>query len=126
VANVQAQIKRGFLRQLYEACPDAISFRDALLAFQAAGFTAIKSGRLVVSSSGGGFSTSFEIPQGGRQFSQEQVFALSEEFISIFDDNVVADDDAATFAAMMNDERLQAVTSHYHDFSSIRTGANYG
>jgi hypothetical protein len=101
---------------------EAIPLLEALEAFQVGGFGAVKAGRVVVSHSGSGQSTSFELPSVGRGFTQEQIFALSEDFIQIYQDTVAQlapTDDAATFEAMMADDRMAAVTRVYDDWTGL-------
>jgi hypothetical protein len=137
VVYIQSAIKRGFLRQLYAQCADStVYLQDALLAFQASIFTpSFKTGRVVVNTSGGGQSASFNVPQLGGQFSQEQVFALSEELLEVYDTAVAtlaaatpgfnpqADDttsEPAVFNTMLEDDRLQGVRVMHGDFTAIR------
>lgn len=133
---IQAAIKRGFLRQIYEQAKAATAYLgDALLAFQGSVFTpAFKTGRILVNTSGSGQSASFEVPQIGKQYSQDQIFALSEELLEIYSD-AVAQLQAETpsfnptaspanqqtvFDTMMADDRLQGVRTQMGDFTGLR------
>lgn len=82
---LQAAIKKAFLRCIWNSGQNtALTLLDMLTAFQMNGFSAIKTGRLITSTSGGGYSTSFQAPAIAAQFKQEQVFALSEEFFGLY------------------------------------------
>jgi hypothetical protein len=138
VVRIQSEIKRGFLRQIYNnVASTAIYFEDALLAFQSQIFTPnFQRGRIIVSTSGGGQQGSFLVPSIGVQFTQDQVFAMAEEFCQIYTDTVAAlqaetpgfnpkaEDDTSenqVFVAMLLDDRLQGVYREYGDFSMIRS-----
>lgn len=128
MVTIQASIRRGFLRALYRSGALAgASLAETLEAFQVNGFGAVKTGRLVVTYSGSGQSTSFELPSVGRGFTQDQVFGLSEEFLQIYADTVSAlgiipqgtDNDLAIFNAMMADDRMQSITRIRDSFTLL-------
>lgn len=130
---IQSEIKRGFLRQIaYNAKQNAIRLYPALMAYQAQGFAALSGGRLVVSTGGGGFNTSFEIPAIGKQFTQDQVFALSEFLISLYDAavyNILRDDpefnvnyetaDDTILAFMLASDSMQSVRAIGNDYTGL-------
>lgn len=138
MVRIQSEIKRGFLRQIYTGCHDtAVFLEDALVAFQAAIFSPnFQRGRIIVSTSGGGQQGSFTIPNIGQQFSQDQIFALSEELLQIYTDTLAAlvaatptfdprandsgSSEQQMFAAMMLDDRLNAVRREYGDHTLTR------
>lgn len=125
--TISAAIRRGFLRSLWRAGKkSALSLKETLEAFQDSGFAAVRTGRVLVNSSGSGHSASFEIPSMARGFTQEQVFALSELFIQIYQDTVAAlladeeTDVESIFTAMLADDRMQRVTQEHLDSSVLR------
>ena len=129
MAVLQAEIKRGFLRSLARsATKSAVKLSDALAAFQDNGFLALQSGRLLVGSSGGGYSSSFAFPAIGQQFQQDQVFALSEEFLQIYGDVLISlsangnpsPGDDVILNAMLADDRMQAVKEMQGDYWLLR------
>lgn len=127
MAAIQASIRRGFLRSLYnQAVANAASLQEALQGFQDGCFTAVRTGRLIVNSSGTGHSSSFEIPGIVRGFTQDQVFGLSEDFLQIYTDTVAAlsaasadGSDASVFAAMLADDRMQSITRVRDSFTLL-------
>ena len=81
--QIQSVKKCGYLRQLAEgAKATASTFKDALLAAQASVFLpSFKTGRIVVSNSGGGQSGSFQMSGSGNDWTQDNIFGLIEEFL---------------------------------------------
>lgn len=129
---IQVEIKQGFLRQIAEGAKSAqTTLKESLLASQAAVFSPnFQRGRLLVSTSGGGQSGSFEIGVQGKQFTQENVFALFEELLQIRDDTVNAGlaadtgepaDTDALFTQMIADDRLQGIRERGLDVTLIGT-----
>lgn len=127
---IQAVKKRGFLRQIAEGAKSAGStLREALIGSQAQVFSAnFQRGRLLVSTSGSGQSGSFEIGVQGKEFTQDNVFALIEEQIEILDEIVAAglavdSADKADIDALVNvmfqDDRLVGVRSEMTDVTSL-------
>jgi hypothetical protein len=133
VAAIQASIRRGFLRSLYnQSIAQAASLQEALQGYQDSLFAGVKSGRILVNSSGTGSSVSFEIPSTLRGFTQDEVFGFSEELIQIYEDTVAAltaasadGSDPSIFAAMMADDRMQAVTKVHDSFTLIGLANNH-
>ena len=114
----------------YGAIPDKLKVREALLAFQVAIYSpSFKQGRVVASTSGNGQSSSFEIGLQGKEYTQDNVFGLSEEFFDILDDTLentpgLVDDatevgSRAVLAAMKCDDRLQSVNRKGTDFTLL-------
>ena len=137
MVRIQSEIKRGFLRQIYAACaPTATYLGDALVNFQNQIFSPnFQRGRLLLSTSGSGQSGSFVMPNLGAQFTQDQIFAMAEEFCQIYTDVVAAlkaatpgfdpkaDDDTSeptVFNTMLLDDRLQGVRREQGDHTLIR------
>jgi len=129
---IQAIKKRGILRQIVEggAIPGKLKVREALLAFQGAIYSpSFKQGRVVASSSGNGQSASFEIGLQGKEYTQDNVFGLSEELFDILEDTLgnspgLVDDGSeagsrAVLAAMKYDDRLQSVNRKGTDFTLL-------
>jgi hypothetical protein len=128
MAALQAEIKRGVLRTLFrQSQTDVVKLSDSLARFQDSGFDGIKSGRLVITSAGFGRSVGFAPPASWQQFTQEQIFSLSEELLATYDtakSNLAASGNASPtdqqiFDSMMADDRLQTVTSVQKDWSTI-------
>lgn len=132
MALIQAEIKRGFLRSLYRAAcgaaqnPDNVGLlKPALEAFQDSGFAALKSGKLLFATSAAGKNVQFQAPPIGAQFTQEQVFALTEEFLAVYDSALITlsaasinnPTDAQIFQCMLADDRINAVRSYMVDFT---------
>lgn len=127
---IQAVKKRGFLRQTAEGAKRSGStLKESMLAAQAAVFTAnFQRGRLLVSTSGSGQSGSFEIGVQGKEFTQDNVFAMLEELIEIqeyvisqglaVDSDQQADTDALV-QVMFNDDRLQGINTEMGDWTSL-------
>lgn len=131
MAILQAELKRGFLRSLYRAATSAtpaVTLINALNAFQDAQFPLVKSGRLIVSTSGNAHGTSFKIPDSMFQLTQDQVFALSEEFIQTYTDakaNLILNGNATPtdddiFAAMIAADNLQTIREYQNDYTATR------
>jgi hypothetical protein len=127
---IQAVKKRGFLRQIAEGAKrNAATLKESLIAAQAQVFSAnFQRGRLLVSTSGSGQSGSFEIGVQGKEFTQDNVFALFEELIEVLDavvsaglavDSAAPADTDALFAVMCQDDRLVGITSQMTDVTSL-------
>lgn len=127
--------KRGFLRQIAEGAKrSAATLKEALLAAQTGKFTAnFQQGRLLVSTSGSGQSGSFEIGVQGKEWTQDNIFALTEQLLEILEFTVaqeIAIDGPdpgtidALFAAMCANESLQGITEQLGDFSGLNWPAS--
>ena len=148
MAQLRAELKRAFLQSLYDAvqsgtasddlisgdnAPVVVSLEDALKAFQKMGFAALKDGRLSIQSSGFAHSISFSAPQQWRAFSQEEVFAMAQEFREVYNDaklRLIAAGNATPvdlelLQSMMADDRLQSVSSLQRDHTMLRWNARY-
>ena len=81
--RIQSIKKCGFLRQMAQAAVNSAStLYETLLKAQTVHFTnSFSRGKLTVSNSGGGQSGSFEISMPGKEWTQDNVFALIEELI---------------------------------------------
>jgi uncharacterized protein YidB (DUF937 family) len=134
MVRLRSEIKRGFLRSLWRAASvtDGVSLNDVLDGFQNAGFGWVKSGRIVISTAGGGYSSSFNATQAISELSQEEVFAFSEELYTIRDSAVAALTAAGTVpaaqtddlivAAMLLDDRMAGAREEMNDYTSLRFG----
>src|ERR1035437_5317616 len=128
---VQAIKKRGILRQIVEGgIQGKLKVREALLAFQQAIYSpSFKQGRVIMNTSGNGQSASFEIGLQGKEYTQDNVFGVSEEFFDILDTAVANDSmliDAGAEAAPRlfwaprgADDRLQTVNRRSSDFTLL-------
>jgi len=128
VARIIAELKRGALRTLYRQRGDGVALSDALNAFQDTNWLSVSSGRVITAHTSTGKTTQFALPQIWQSFSQEEWFALTEELQQVYSDcktnlinagNPTPTDDQI-FAAMMQDDRLQTITSVQKDFGTMR------
>lgn len=123
MVHIQADKKLAQLRQilLVGAVSASQKVFDALLGFQTqVNEQNFQVGRQYSSTSGNGQSASYSMLNAGSQWTQENVFAMSEEYFRILDDTLVANpsltDDGnpasttAIFNAMRYDDRLRTVT----------------
>lgn len=120
-----------FLRQICEgAIQSSSKIYDALLAFQSQLNTAsFQKGRTLISTSGNGQSAGFEMNLSGREITQDNLAAASEEFFDILEtaltnDSSLTDDgnEASTraiFAAMKCDDRLYGCSRRGSDFTLL-------
>ena len=129
MAQIKAINARGLLDDLaQQAKAGAIDLIDVIRAAKTAVQTnSFRAGRIYVSSSGSGQSHSFQIPQTyTADFSVVQIAAQYQEFVEIYNDNVgwglITDSTAvdADLAVMLNDDRLQTVTTRRLDITGIR------
>ena len=131
MAQIRAIQARGLLNNLARAATAAgATLREALIAAQDAVLTGtFKQGRIFISTSGGGNSSSFLIPNSlTAGFSQERVAEQYQEFLEIYTDAVTAgsitdaSDNATALAVMLADDRLQSVTARGLDLTALRFG----
>jgi len=126
VAQLKAELKRAALSSLYrQAQKTSTALADALANFQDANWQQLKRGKLVIASTGAGDSVTYSIPQVWQSFTQDEFLCLTQELIEVYSSALVtlsaqgnsspSDDDI--FATMLADDRLQSVTSLYHDHS---------
>lgn len=127
---LQAEIRRGFLRQIAQgAINGSATLGDTLLSFQASIYTpSFSKGRLLVSTSGNGQHGSFEMGVHGKQFTQENIFALSEQFLGILQDTLdqnlavdtgIQSDTLNLFKVMCQDDRLVGVRTQQGDYTGL-------
>jgi hypothetical protein len=122
-----------YLRQIAEgAKATASTLKEATLAAQKAVFLpSFKTGRIVVSNSGGGQSGSFQMAGSGNEWTQDNIAGLIEEFLQMIAaaDPVLLPDDgteahtealrAAIAANIMAGNVPQGVTSTMGDFTLL-------
>ncbi len=129
---IQAQLKRAQLRQilLVTATAAASPALDALLSFQTSvNEINFQKGRQYTSTSGSGQSASFAMVGSGSNWTQPNVFMMSEEYFDIYfftlkNNPALVDDGTppntkAIFLAMLDDDRLQTVTRRSSDFTLL-------
>jgi len=119
------------LRQLAEgAKKTASTFYSTLLAFQSAitDQPSFRKGKILVSTSGSGQSSSFQMSAMGQQLIPENWLAMTEEFFDILADTLgsfaLTDDGTSSattniFNAMLQDSRLYGVTATSLDVTLI-------
>jgi hypothetical protein len=145
MAQLRAELKRSFLQSLYDSVVDGTASEDlvsddvsrsvftleaALKAFQRMGFNSLKTGTLIVGSSGYAHETRLATPDIMRSFSQEEIFSLAQEYREVYTEAraalVAAGDasptDAEIFAEMMANDRLQAASFTQTDHTGLRFG----
>lgn len=126
MAQLKAELKQAALQSLYrKAQKNSTALIDALGNFQDANWDQLKRGKTVIASSGAGHSVTFAIPQVWQSFTQDEFLCLTAELINVYNDaritlssngnSTPSDDDI--FNTMLADDRLQSVTSLYHDHS---------
>lgn len=134
MAEIQAEIKRGFLRSLYRQTSESQSLQDVLDAYQTTLFTpSFQSGRMVSATSQAGHNVQFIPPAIGSQFTQDQVFSLSEELEQVYSDAIVnlssagttSPTDSQIFSEMMGDPRLTTITDVQKDYTLLRWPGRY-
>lgn len=134
MVQIQAIKKCGFLRQIVEGAKrTAQTLRVCLVSAQGNIFSPnFQRGRILVSTSGSGQSGSFEIGVVGKEFTQDNVFGMTEEFLQLLDRLIAdgaTDDGQATntdalFAAMIASDGMQGVSQMGSDYTGI--GWPYG
>lgn len=129
MARLRAEIKRGFLRSLWRAASKAggVTVKEMLEGFQDGGFQWIRTGRVVLSTAGGGYSSAFNPVSDTRELTEAEVFAFSEELFSVYaqvlSDNPALspdNDGQAIIDAMLADDRMWGVREVMHDHSLLR------
>jgi hypothetical protein len=122
--------KRGFLDEIANgAKKTASTLEEAIRAVKSAigSQPNFQRGKILVSTSGSGQSGSFEIGMAGKEWTQDNVFAMCQQFLEILKDAVAAgipdaaDSDAidSLYAAMADDDRLRGVRTQMGDFSGL-------
>ncbi len=127
---IQAEIKRALLRNISRnATKSSATLREALEAYQDQSAGAVNTGRIILNTSGGGYSTSLEMSAQWKQLTQEQVTGLTEEYLNVYDDALAAlaisqpsdtSQDASILSTMLLDDRFRGVRSAMGDFTMLR------
>ena len=124
---LRAEKKKFFLRQIVEGSVQSSSkISEALLAFATAiNSGSFRTGKILTSTSGSGQHASFQMDTTGREFTPDNLAAMSEEFFEIYyfqlEQNPTLTDDGtepntrAIFKAMREDDRLYGVTRRGSD-----------
>ena len=128
---ISSQKRKFFLRQIIEGAVAAASnVHDALLSFQTQlNSASFQKGRILISTSGNGQSAGFETNLNGKEITQDNLAAASEEFFEIYyfqlAQNPTLKDDGteastrAIFEAMRQDDRLYGCTRRGSDFTLL-------
>jgi hypothetical protein len=132
MVRLTAEIKRAFLSALYlGGMPTATPLSASLQSFLLTGFSACKTGRLVVSHSGAGKTTVFQVPRVDQYFQEQEILGLAQELIEIYTDAITAiidltvapavpdTSDSNVYAVMLRDDRLQDICKTYPDFTTL-------
>lgn len=130
-ARITAGKKRAYLRQLArEADANAVPLRDMLYSFQEQCLSTVRTGQIVVSTSGGGFSTALKIPGSISQLNEEELLDLSEDLIQTYETAlatlaasnpaVTSPTDAQMLSTMLDSDNLATVRQMQHDITLIR------
>ena len=136
--RIQSIKKRGFLNQVSAgAIAATIPLTDALTQVQSQVFgQSFRQGKIVISQSGSGQSGSYQMSLAGQEWSQDNIFGLTQELIELIpltianallgtppvtmvDDGQKASTQALV-AAMNQDDSLLGVTEQHGDFTSLR------
>jgi hypothetical protein len=130
VAQLQAQLKRGILDELWQiAKVQNITLEDAIRDFKSASWNRIRTGQFVIASAGAGHSVTFASPELFRNLTQDQYMMLGMEFLEVmadaittngFSGDLTSDQQQTVFTTMMADDRLQTVRSHGQDYTTLR------
>lgn len=131
MAILQAEIKRGFLTALARQAGAASTLNDTLTGFQDYCFSPeLKRGRLITASSGNAHHTAFQMAANGFQMTQDQIFALSQEFLEVYSDSlsslqtatppIPTPSDAQILATMLIDDRMTSIRSYQNDYTATR------
>lgn len=130
MVDIRSEIKRGFLRQIAQsAIANSLTLGEAILAAQGAVYTpSFQQGRLLVSTSGSGQSASFEIAVNGKDFTQDTIFAMLEEFLDVltatctqygYSDDANPVNTEIIRAAMCQSDSLRGIRSQMLDVSGL-------
>jgi len=129
VAQLSALLKRSILDEVWNAASDTLTLEDAIRAFKSARWADVQAGRLILSTSGGGYSVSFAGAEAYSRIAPDLFLELGQEFLEIRTDTIAtltaagsATDDEAVFATMLTDERLWGMNQIRPDFSCFNSG----
>lgn len=107
MAQLQAELKRAILDEIWEISADGAVLADVIKAFKSARWDPISSGRLILSTSGNSYSVTFSEDL-QRKLGPDQMFMLGQEFKEAYSDSVdsltqlgTAITDDAVFTLMM-------------------------
>jgi len=118
MAQLSSLLKRGILDELwYSAKSAGVGLEDAIRAFKSSRYEDIKGGHVLLNTSGGGYSASFDF----RGMTPADCFELGQLYVEVLA-TVVADgasDDVAAYSAMLADSRLNGAGATYADFSNF-------
>lgn len=124
MAQLSGLLKRGILDSLWTSLPGGVSLEDAIRAFKNARWSDVQGGRLILSTSGGGYSVSFAGADTYRRISPDMFLELGQELLEVRRDTLAAltaagaaTDDESLFQSMLEDDRLYGVTATTADFS---------
>ena len=131
MVRIQSEIKRGTLRSLYRAAvANGSALSSAIDGFQDTSYNQVRSGQILVNTSGGGYSSGLKIPGLSDQITPESFTALGEEYRNVYDDavsNLAAQTvpvtnptDDQIFSFMLDDSRLVGVRQQLGDWTAIR------
>src|SRR5208282_6305935 len=120
-----------------------VALHACLDGFQNASWSAIQSGQILISGSGGGYNSSLKIPGLSDQITQENFLALSEEYLNLYYSAIIyllqeayPNDswtqitalvssgaynysDSQIFVMMIEDDRLQGVREQLGDWTGL-------
>ncbi len=150
MANLTGEFKRAMLQSIYDAvvkgfanevlttgtsldAEPAITLEDGLIFFQQRGFNANKDGKNVIGTAGVGHEAKWAAPAQWRDLSPDEVFSLAQEFREVYDEAIMTLQaqgfttmtDLQIKVVMMDNDRLQSVTSTQRDFTLLRWNQRY-
>jgi enoyl reductase-like protein len=128
--SIAAIKKRGFLDEIASGAKlSGQTLQESIRATKSAigQSKTFQQGRIIVNTSGNGQSGSFEIGIPGKEITQDNVFAMLQEFLEILRDVITAGgidsaDPAAIdtlYAQMCDDDRLRGIRRQMGDFSGL-------
>lgn len=126
MADIKAETKRSFLRSLYRQTSDTATLLSVLEAFQDDKFSSLSGGKIISATSQAGHSTQYVAPTASSAFTEDQILALAEEFLALYD--AVKSDLATEGNATPTDEDIfnrmiasNALASVNEEYSSYTT-----
>ena len=127
---IQSEIKRGILRQIAAgAANSGNTLYQSLLTAQGSVYSpSFAKGKIISSFGGNGQSGSYEIGISAKGFTQENVFAMLEQFLEVLASVIAAglgidsgnqSDTQNLFTVMCQDDRLAGVRTEMGDWTSL-------
>ena len=126
MAQIQAELKRAILDELWNAVPQnsAATLEEIIRKFKSGMWPNIKNGSFVNATSANGNQVSREIPAYVRQLSPDQFFMLGQEFLELQTLAISTlggtPDDDAVYSEMQSSDSMQTVRRIGGDYTGLR------